>query len=91
MIMDQRPTWVYYRPRPTFWQVRRAWLLHCGTYYAVELMPSPLFKVIVREACPEFAMTAMFCQPYLDIIDRWHVLMRFPVKLYFKKKGAFVD
>ena len=91
MSMHKSP-WAYLSPRPTFWQVRQAWLLYRGEYYAVEYMPSCLFRAAVREAYPSFAMSAIYCQPYpFDIVDRWYILMRYPLKLFFLKKGLFVD
>jgi hypothetical protein len=92
MRPEEPKAWVRLRPSLSFWQVRKAWLLYHGEYYAVETMQDCIFRAAVREAYPSFAMSAIYCQPYpFDIVDRWYILMRYPLKLFFKKKGEFVD
>jgi hypothetical protein len=54
-------------------------------------MSPQAFKLAILKAHPSFAMSAVFHRENLDIIDRWHILTQYPVKLFYLKKGEFVD
>jgi len=75
----------YRNPRPSFFEVRRGFLLYHGKLHSIELMPSSLFKAIILERYPAFAQPDAFNHSSLDIVDRWHILMRYDFKLF--KKG----
>lgn len=80
-----RSQWAYLCPRPTFLQVRQGYLYHRDGYHSVERMPSSFFKTIILERYPSFAHSDAVKLQSLDVVDRWHVLMRYPLKVY--KKG----
>lgn len=83
--------WRYLHPHPTFWQVRKGYLLYRNEYHAVERMSSPQFRTIVLDACPDFAMSAALHQTRYDIVDRWHILQRYRIKLFYLRNGVFYD
>ena len=81
----------YLYPTPTFWQVRKAYLSHRDQYHAVEHMSSSLFRTIILEAYPDFAMTRAYHQASYDIVDRWNILQKYRMKLFYFRKGEFYD
>lgn len=83
--------WRYLSPHPTFWQVRRGYLLYHGNYYPIERMPSNLFRTIIREVHPDFAISKVFHQKSYDLVDKWHILQKYRMKLYYLRNGVFCD
>jgi hypothetical protein len=77
--------------RLSFEESKHAWLLYRGKHYPVATISSKLFKEIVTTTCPYSNRDPLFLQPETDQLERWYILLRHPVKLYFLKKGLFVD
>jgi len=77
--------------RLSFSESKRAWLLHRGEYYLVATMPSKLFRDIVMATCPYSNRDPILHQAEIDQFERWCVLTRHPVKLYYLNNGIFAE
>ena len=74
---------------PTFWQARKGYLNYHGKYHSVECMPSSLFKAIILDAYPDFAMTRAYHQASYDIVDKWSILQHYRMKLFYLRNGEY--
>jgi hypothetical protein len=83
--------WISDRPPISFYQVRNAYIFYRGEYRAVEPMPTPLFKQALTEVHPDAVVSPYLNQACLGLVERWYLLMCYPLKLFYLKKGVFCD
>jgi hypothetical protein len=90
--------WIEHRPRISVYQVKHAWVAYQGIRHPVEVMDTAAFKAVILAACPstETSMSELMAKAELDIIERWYILLRttdgkYPIRLYYLKKGVFCE